>query len=133
MDLKDLKLGQIVKINEDARPYNSKTRCSESEGEIVFLPSEGTIPNSTSLILRIKSGWKDNSILGDFSSLVYERLRLDKEGEYGGWFVDTENILQIISEPVIKASTKAPGGNCKVCNEFNEYQDGPYICYSHTH
>lgn len=132
MNLKDLKIGQVVEFRSGPWCFRSKTYTRE--GEVVFLPHEGTIPHTTSLILRAKGGWKDNHLIPEsLDSLISNRLRVDDE--YGGWFVSPENIEKIISEPhtIIKMTTKAKGGFCKICNDFNEYQSGPYTCYRHTH
>lgn len=126
MKISDLKIGQIVLINPDITP------CDECEGEIVFIPTDDYIDGTRSVVVRIKCGWKENHILESYESLVLERLGSD--AVYGGWFVELNDIQSILFESDIYVkSTKSIGGNCKVCNEYNEYQDGPYMCYRHNH
>lgn len=57
---------------------------------------------------------------------MYERAK----GKRCWWI---EDLSAIAISPLTNKAVKSSGGHCTICNEFNEYQDGPYVCYVHRH
>lgn len=133
MDINDLKVGQIVSFPRNFGP--SASFSSEDElitGEIVCKEELTIYPFHNCVLLKIKGGWKTLSAVDASKNkdLVYSKLNIKQDDDFGGWFLSPIYIRYVVSD-TNTASEKARGGNCNVCNEFNQYQDGPYTCYRH--
>ncbi|CAB4196727.1 hypothetical protein UFOVP1290_247 [uncultured Caudovirales phage] len=76
-----------------------------------------------SILVEVPTG---NRITEEFIGRFFiDRSLLNK---FGWWFdADQVSLVEKTTE------LKPVGGNCTICNEFNQWQSGAYECWKHSH
>ena len=127
MELADIKTGDTVVVHAADCPRDNDGKRRDLIGVVLAHPGDDPSHSRTISVLVHFDGVQD-AWLGERQFPTTHPLYSRTAGKRCWWVNHNA-----VKEKVSTAATKASGGNCTVCNHFNEYQSGPYTCWVHTH
>lgn len=123
-----MKVGDRVLVKDcDARGRSARAG-REAEATLLYLPcSEGQ--HEESVLVAFDDGTEQAkwAWLGESHYHPNDFFHARTVGKRC-WWVSPSNVSLLAAAAV---TTHSSGGRCTVCNEYNEYQNGPFVCYSH--